>query len=418
MKQVFKQLIADFHKQKLPPTKKREIHIPLNSKKIVTLIGARRTGKTSLLYHLAEQLADRKQAIYLNFEDERYTIQQEDLQHIITAYYELCPEQQDIYLFLDEIQEIPGWEKFVRRMYDTITKNIFITGSSAKMLSKEIATSLRGRTITYEVYPLSFSEYLSFKDKTYEHTTQAQANITNQFNTYLGDGGFPETIHQETQVQEKTLSNYASVMLLRDVIERNNLRNPQAISTFFDKAMVSYAKNISIQNIYNDFKSRGIKLSKESLYKYLEYFEEAYVLFNIKTYHKNITKQELQKIYLIDHSLTNIKKYHHSTDEGRRLENSVYIHLKRQEQEIYVHKETYECDFLIKEQDQITQAIQVTHRLHEDNKQREIRGLLEAMSKHALTEGIILTLDQTETIQQQNKTIRVLPAQRWMMQNS
>src|SRR3989344_5448295 len=163
LKTILKFIIADFHQRGIPQTIKRDIPIPLDSTKVVTLIGPRRAGKTYMLYQLMDQIEDKTDILYINFEDERLTISPEELQLIIESYFELYPkkEEQNIYIFFDEIQEVKEWEKFVRRIYDTITKKIFLTGSSAKMLSKEIATSLRGRAISYEIYPLSLRDTAS-----------------------------------------------------------------------------------------------------------------------------------------------------------------------------------------------------------------------------------------------------------------
>src|SRR3989338_6978371 len=165
MKELIKTLIADFHKRGIPPFKKRDADIPLHSGKIITIIGPRRAGKTYTLFQLMATIPDMTNILYINFEDERLKIKAEELNLIIEAYFELYPDknERDIYLFFDEIQEIKQWEKFVRRVYDTITTRIFITGSSSTLLSKEIATSLRGRTVSYEIYPLSFHEFLNFK---------------------------------------------------------------------------------------------------------------------------------------------------------------------------------------------------------------------------------------------------------------
>ena len=168
MKKKIKQIIRDFHLQKPFEVYSRELQLPINTHKIVTLMGVRRCGKTSILYETINRLTqtiDKKQILFFNFEDERFELNQESLDLILQAYMELYPEieMSSTYLFFDEIQNVDGWEKFVRRVYDSVSQNIFITGSNSKLLSRDIATSLRGRTITYEVFPLSFREYLAFE---------------------------------------------------------------------------------------------------------------------------------------------------------------------------------------------------------------------------------------------------------------
>ncbi|MCD6539710.1 MAG: AAA family ATPase, partial [Candidatus Omnitrophica bacterium] len=167
-KEILKQIIRDFHKNRLPLSKPRTLKIPLNTRKIVTISGVRRSGKTFALFETIKKLLSlnvpQERILYVNFEDERLQIRRESLDAVVQAYRELYPDfnLNKCYFFFDEIQNIDGWEKFIRRIYDTVTKNIFVTGSNSKLLSREIATSLRGRTITYEVFPLSFREYLEF----------------------------------------------------------------------------------------------------------------------------------------------------------------------------------------------------------------------------------------------------------------
>ena len=198
-KYILKNLLKEFHNSTLPNVIKREYNIPIDSGKIITLIGARRSGKTFLLYQLMSFLAAEitiNRLIFINFEDERLELEARELDLILQAYLELYPEIQDLsqcYFFFDEIQNISGWEKFIRRVYDTVSKNIFITGSNAKMLSSEIATTLRGRSISYSIYPLSFLEMLTFKNITPElHTPKTRAKIYHVLEQYLHSGGFPE----------------------------------------------------------------------------------------------------------------------------------------------------------------------------------------------------------------------------------
>ena len=205
----------------------RDLTIPLNSNKIITLAGVRRSGKTYHLFNLIKKLkaqgVSAKKILYINFEDERLQLTIDQLDLLIESFRELNPEQDlsECYFFFDEIQEVGGWEKFITRVYANLTKNIFITGSNAKLLSKEIATSLRGRTITYEVFPLSFSEYVSILSPDINpQSSQGKAQIINLFNQFLYDGGFPELIKLSKDVRYKTLQEYFNVMVIRDLIER------------------------------------------------------------------------------------------------------------------------------------------------------------------------------------------------------
>ena len=216
MKELLKTIISDFHIRGLPEFIEREVDIPQNTGKIISIIGPRRAGKTYLMYQLMSKIPDLTNVIYINFEDERLELDSKKLNLIIEAYLELYPDKKEseLFFFFDEIQEINDWEKFVRRIYDTVNRKIFITGSSAKLLSKEIATSLRGRTISYEILPLSFSEYLRFKNLEPDtYSTKGKAKILSALGEYMSSGGFPEIVNLQKDIQKKTLTNYFEVML-------------------------------------------------------------------------------------------------------------------------------------------------------------------------------------------------------------
>jgi len=399
IKEVIKTIIADFHKQGTPEVLQRDIRIPIDSKKITVLVGPRRAGKTYMLYSLMKQITDLTNILYINFEDERLNINTDDLQTILESYFELYPEKknQDIYIFFDEIQEVKGWEKFVRRIYDNITTKIFITGSSAKMLSKEIATSLRGRLISYEVYPLSFKEYLNFKSIELDLvSTRGKARIIHEFDIYLQKGGFPETLSMEQEVYNKTISSYFEVMLYRDVIERYSISKPLHVKELLRYLLSQTANEFSINKIYNDFKSKGMKLNKDSLYKYLDYFEDAFIIIPINNYSESIRKQTLRKSYTIDPSLAKLVSFSLDKDYGRLLETIVLIELKRRGKQIFYFKNGEECDFIIKEENEITEAIQVCYNYNDENKEREDKGLKKAIQRFKLNKATIISYNKTK----------------------
>ncbi|MFT4305084.1 MAG: ATP-binding protein, partial [Candidatus Woesearchaeota archaeon] len=346
MKEKFKELISDFQENPLPSFKKREINIPLNSGKIISIIGPRRSGKSHLMYQLISKL-DKKKVVYINFEDERFNITTKDLDSILKAYYELYPENKEIYFFFDEIQEVQNWEKFVRRIYDTVSKNIFLTGSSAKLLSKEIATSLRGRTITFEVFPLSFKEFLKFKEVEINiYSSRGSSRLINNFRDYMHCGGFPEVINFNNLIWNKTIQQYFNVMLYKDIIERYKVANTTVLKLFLKKLFSNVSKEFSINKIYNEFKSHNYKIGKEYLYDFLDYSEDSYMLFVLEEYSNKLNLRSFKKIYSVDIALSKINSYAFDKDLGRLLENIVFIELKRRNKEIYYHRDKHECDFV------------------------------------------------------------------------
>ena len=244
-KEVLKQIIRDFHTGENFDVKPRILQPPLDTGKIITLIGVRRCGKTSILYDTINRLSKnipKTQILFLNFEDERLELKVDELDLILQSFRELYPDQdlKKCYFFFDEIQNVTGWEKFIRRVYDTISKNIFITGSNSKLLGKEIATSLRGRTLTFEVFPLSFSEYLAFKEIEIDlYSSKSLAHIKNALNLFLLNGAFPETLFLDEIYINQTLQDYFNVLLYKDLVERYNITNTVALKFFLKRLIAS-----------------------------------------------------------------------------------------------------------------------------------------------------------------------------------
>lgn len=422
MKELFKTIIKDFHNSELPSVFRREIDVPLNTGKIITLIGARRTGKTYLFYQIMNDLLtsiSKENLLYINFEDERLSVNSSELNKIIEAYYELNPRKKNkIYFFFDEIQNIDGWEKFVRRLYDTISKNIFITGSSSKLLSKEIATSLRGRTLSFEVFPFSFNEFLRYRgiDSKDHYSTKNKALIINNCDEYLKIGGFPETINLRDDLRRKTLQSYFDVMLYRDLVERYELKNPAALKYFIKKGISNIGNKITVNKLYNELKSQGIRTSKDTVYGFINQVHDSYILFPVNYYSESLSVQMIneKKLYCIDNGLANTVSFKFSEDRGRMLENLVYLNLRRYNEEIYYHKGIGECDFVIKDRDNY-RVIQVTQEMSNTNRDREIKGLIEAMERFNLKEGLVITEDFSDSIDLGKKKIYVEPVWKWLL---
>jgi len=258
-KEIFSSIIADFQTRPLPIVWERAMEVPFDTGKIITLSGVRRSGKTFHLFKIMKRLLDKnvpiENIVYINFEDERLDISVTELDDLLQAYQELYPDTDlsEVYFFFDEIQEVDGWEKFVIRVYNTISKHIFVTGSNAKMLSREIATSLRGRTITYQVFPLSFSEYLRIKSPNIKlYTTAGKAKAASVFKKFIKNGGFPEIIGQKSNIRHKILQEYFNTMVLRDIIERYQISSVKILKYFCKRLIASSGGELSINKIYNE----------------------------------------------------------------------------------------------------------------------------------------------------------------------
>lgn len=418
-KELLKQIIRDFHLRDKFDVKSRTLQPPIGTGKIITLIGVRRCGKTSILYNMINQLSseiDKTKILYLNFEDERLELSIDELDLILQSYQELYPDHklEECYLFFDEIQNVSGWEKFVRRVYDTISKNIFITGSNSKLLSSEIATSLRGRTLTFEVFPLSFHEYLHFKNIEVDlYSTKSLAYIKNTVRAYLNDGGFPEIAFLEDQYKTKTLQDYFNVLLYKDMVERYQITNLVALKFFLKRIIASSTKQISINKIFNELKSNGIKIGKNSLYEYLEYAQNIYLALPLQKYDTSLVNKELgeRKIYSIDIGINNATEFKFSEDIGKSLENAMFLELKRRYEELYYYRTAKsECDFIISTKGKITQAIQVTYDMSEEKtRKRELKGLVDSCKYFNLKSGLIVTLDSEDEFIHDGIQIKIIP---------
>jgi len=418
-KVIAKQIIRDFHLSDNFDVIPRDIKLPINSGKIITVIGVRRCGKTSLLYDLTNSLSgtvDREQIIYINFEDERLNLEGDELDLLLQAYRELYPKNDlsQSYFFFDEIQNISLWEKFIRRLYDTVSKNIFITGSNSKLFSTEIATSLRGRTLSYEVYPLSFKEFLRFKNIQADYySSKHLALIKNAQEQFLLNGGFPELLFINQSHSLSILQEYYNVLIYKDIVERYGVKNTTALKYFLKRTLNSTTKQISVNKIYNELKSAGIKIGKNSLYDFLDYSQNIYLNMVLHKYDKSLINRELgeKKVYSIDIGFNNAIEYKFSDDRGKSLENAVFLELKRQQISIQYHKtEKSECDFICFDRGKALAAIQVTYDMSDEKtKQRETQGLLNACKEFSLDTGTIISNEDEDEILVDNIKIEIMP---------
>ena len=336
---TFKSIITDFHQRKLPdPITNRKLKVPLNSKKIISIIGPRRTGKTWYLYSIINSLTKKipiEKILYINFEDERLDINKSHLQLIIDAYQQLYPKIKlsEVYFFLDEVQEIDGWEQFIRRINDTVSNKIFITGSSAKLLSKEIATSLRGRSLPYLLLPFSFEEYLEYHkvDTQNIHSTKNKNLIISHFDKYLHRGGYPEVIDYEESLFIKTMQTYIDIMLYRDIIERHQIKTIHIVKDMMKRLAANNAMMFSINKYYNDSKAMGFNISKDKLYELMNHFEDCYSVIQLYKYSDSAAKQAkaLKKVYVNDTGIASALNFSVSKNIGRLLETFVFLEIKR-----------------------------------------------------------------------------------------
>lgn len=376
----------------------------LKFKEIKVIEGARRVGKSTLLYQVIHEVLKKTDKIlYVNFDDE--ILKNYTLSEIYNSFMEV---KQIDYLFLDEIQNCKGWVSFVRKMYDTgKLKQIYITGSNSGFIKRDFANLLTGRTIYLRIKPLNFMEFLNFKGvKPEPLSTQKKALIKKQFKNYMKEGGFPEVAKRSYQKKE-ILNNYFEDFLYKDIVTRYNV-NAEKIKELTIYLASSIGKPISYRKL-----AKALNINNLTVQDYISYLKEIHLLKEIYRYDSSLKKQYAakKKPYFLDPGLASAISFRFSEDKGRVLENMVFNSIE----DAYFYEGKHECDFLLKKELEITRAIQVCYELNEDNREREINGLIEACRQHKLKKGLLLTYDQEESFQKEGIKITVYPVWKWMM---
>jgi uncharacterized protein len=374
--------------------KGKEIIIESSFALIIT--GIRRAGKSTFLNQLLKKY---KGGYYLNLEDPRLDgFELSDFNKAEAIMKELYGENK-IYFF-DEIQNVLGWERFIRYLVDKKEKAV-ITGSNASMLSRELGTKLTGRHLKAEIFPFSFSEFLDAK--------KADPSIK-YFEDYFYKGGFPEYIKEENPaIHQELLAD----VIMRDIAARLGIRN---ISTL-NKVAIFLASNVGKEFSYNSIKNMFNIKSVQSVIDYISYFENAYLIFTMPRFSYSYKQQQVnpKKAYSIDNGFSYNNSASFSKDTGKMLENIVFLGLRKKFKDIFYFKEKNECDFVVKEKDKIIKAIQVCFEINKENNHREIIGLVSALKEFNLKEGLILTYNQDDKFLVEGKKITVKPIWKWLL---
>lgn len=365
--------------QSLPDTKSHALIVS----------GIRRCGKSTLLFQLLKERYP--QAVYLNFDDPRlYDFGTDDF----VKLDELIKESGNSVVMFDEIQLIKGWERYVRQKLDE-NYQVFVTGSNASLLSRELGSSLTGRHISKELFPFSYHEYCDF------HHLSPSVDTTL---SYLKDGGFPE---YQKQKREDILTSLLEDILIRDIAVRYNIRDVRTLQRLALFLLTNVGNRVTGNKLRSIF---GIS-SATTILEYFSHLEQSYLLAFIPMFDYSLKKQNAnpRKVYAIDTGLVEITTPHFSSDSGRKLENMVFLALRRQSKEIFYYSGNSECDFLLMDKGVITTAVQVCWELNNDNLEREVSGLAEAMKSFHLMEGIIVTLAQNDHFVRDGLTFKVIP---------
>ncbi|MBI4474682.1 MAG: ATP-binding protein [Acidobacteria bacterium] len=356
-KETLKYVLNEFITKPLPDVAPRTLELPTTARKVVTLVGIRRTGKTYLLYQTMRRLlaegVDRRRILYFNFEDDRLLpIRTDELDLILRGHEELYPDVTNgkKYLFFDEVQNVPSWETYIRRLHDTENAHIFVTGSSSHLMSRELATGLRGRSVSYEVFPLSFGEFLAFRGVAYEPYSRAsESRVAASMEDYLRTGGLPEVVLADESLRQRILKEYVDMVFYKDLVDRYGVANPHLLRLLLRHCLSHPSSLFNVHKLYQDFRSQGIGLSKDTLYTYVGYLEESYIVFLLPVAERSLRKQAVnpKKLHAIDWALAYPFVTEPSIDAGKKLETAVFLHWRRQRDDLGYLIGDHEIDLVV-----------------------------------------------------------------------
>jgi len=407
-----KLVIKEFQERSLPQiVERRIVNVNLKAKKIISIFGPRRSGKTFYFYEIIGELIskgiEKTRILYMNFEDERIApFDSGDFHTLLETYYEMHPENKgkEIFLFLDEVQNVKGWENAVRRINDNENMKIFITGSSSKLLSRDIATALRGRTISYEMLPFSFEEILlskGIKPAKEISYSKERFRAKNLLGAYIKFGGFPEIVLEDDETTKiRILQEYLNVIFFRDLVERFSVKNTVLLKEMIRFLISNISNYFSLTGFYNVTKEKH-GITKQTIIDYSSYLEDIDFLFFVSKYSSTLKEQmrNPRKIYIVDVGFRAASGFYVSEDYGRVAENIVFLKLKQLQLknpliEIFYWKNSdgKEVDFMIKQGKSVKKLVQASWNIKE-SEEREVSGLLAAMEEFNLKSGTIVTKD-------------------------
>jgi hypothetical protein len=397
----------------------RELEVSRRKDRVISVIGPRRAGKTYYFYQLIEE--DRMNSLYLNFEDTRLMdVSFKDIRDLTRIYIEVMGKAPSN-IFFDEIQNVKNWELAIRELLDLQHYNMFVTGSSSKLLSREIATQLRGRAFSYLLLPFSFREFLKAKNVVAEKLTMDEtAKIRGYLKDYLEFGGFPEVVFEETE-KERILKEHFEMILFRDIVERHKLKNISLARFLLSFLLQNFSKEISVNKILKSLSSQ--RFGKNTVYSYIDKIQDSIALFVLNRFSLRVYQRESwpKKIYLCDMGLTKVVRF--SEDIGKLMENCVFLELlrltnKKPMLEIYYWKnhEGAEVDFLLKEGAEIKELIQVTYASGRDEiEEREVKSLLKASKETECKNLTTITWNYEGIDKIDNRTIKFTPLWKWLL---
>ncbi len=430
MEPLLERLVAEFHERELPQPTPRNVRLPWLPGKADAVVGMRRSGKTWFLYRLVQDRVaagvPKEHHLYMNFEDDRLAgVTAEHLDLLLQVYYRRVPEAREAgaTILLDEVQNVPGWERFVRRVLDTEPAHVCLTGSSAALLAHELATAMRGRSIATEMFPFDFGEFLAHRG--FVRPEHSPAGATRSFlearlGEFLTQGGFPEVQGVDPWIRQRILQDYVDVVVLRDVAERHGITNVPALRYVVRQILHTPGGMFSVNKLHNDLKSQGLTAGRPLVHQMIEALEDAYLLFRLPLADRSLRRRQVNppKMYPVDPGLAHCMSPAATPEWGRLLETAVFLWLRRRGWDLGYHRTRSgrEVDFLATSPQGSRWLIQVCADLRgEATRRRELRALDEAMAETGLSQAAVVTLYEEDLLDLGGKALPVIPAWRWFL---
>lgn len=430
-REAFATIIAEFEERDLPRPTPRHASLPNLPGKADALVGMRRVGKTWRLFQHIWKLLDRgvprSRLLYVNLEDERLSVEASELSTLMDAWYARQPSTpgQEHWLYLDEVQVVPGWERFVRRLLDQGHVRVMVTGSSSRMLSAEIATSLRGRALTTEVLPFSFAEALAHAGidppAVWPVGPAARARLVHAFDGYFETGGFPEVQRVDAPLRRRVLQEYVDVAVLRDVVERHRVTQVTALRWLVRRLLAHPAGRFTANRMHRDLRSQGLSVGKDTVHELLAHLEDAHLVYTLPLWTPSPARRSVnpRKAYPVDPALSRTAAFAKPDDVGHRLEALVYLELRRRgfvEMGYLDTADGCEVDFCVRGHDGALHLVQVCAQLSDgETRARELRALASGMAEARTDRATLVTLYDEEVVRLDAGTVDVVPAWRWLL---
>lgn len=413
--------LISFQKRPFPRIIERELEVKPVKGKALVIIGPRRSGKTYYFFNIISKL-NRNETIYLDFE-EPFLKGLKPLE-VLKIVLEIFPEVSGTTpknVFLDEVQNVESWETTVRSLLSR-NLNVLVTGSSSRLLSREIATQLRGRSVSYLLLPFSFREYLKARNIDIEPgLLESLGRVKRELRNYLEEGGFPEIVLGEEK--ERILREYVDLVFFKDFVERHKVRSMTLARLLFNHIMQNFSREMSIRSLGRKLMSEGAGFNIGTLYRYVENLEDTVFIFFLRKFSLKAHERETwpRKVYLADTGLTRVFRI--SPDYGKLMENIVFLHLLRESNKnpllsFYYWKDNQqnEVDFVVKEGLKIKQLIQVTYASGRDEVDRkEVKALLKAGRELDCKNLQVITWDYEDELKMENRKIRFTPLWRQLL---